>query len=178
VKAISEYVKAQSLSLSQAVVRLDDQYGNGAIVADLAGLSYVMRGKDYDLLDMQGVQTRLTQPPDRASESSAPRERVEPSLTSLISLFRPSGHAHGSSSPHIQQLRPRLAIGITRGKVACLLFYTALPQAAFTPADVVDLASRIGEGLSACEPLKTRSKPQIDGVLIPREARSFGKSWR
>jgi hypothetical protein len=58
-------VKAQSLSLSQAVVRLDAQYGNGAIVADLAGLSYVMRGKDYDLLDMQGVQIRLTQPPDQ-----------------------------------------------------------------------------------------------------------------
>ena len=29
-----------------------------------------------------------------------------------------------------------------------------------------------------CSPMKTRSKPQIDGVLIPRGARSFGKSWR
>jgi hypothetical protein len=35
----------QSVLISQAVVRLDGQYGNGAIVADLAGLGYVMRGK-------------------------------------------------------------------------------------------------------------------------------------
>jgi hypothetical protein len=69
-KAISAYMKAQSLPLSQALVRLDGQYGNGAIVADLAGVAYVMRGKDDDLLDLQEVQTRLAQPPDRASHSS------------------------------------------------------------------------------------------------------------
>jgi hypothetical protein len=44
-------MQAQAVPLSQAVVRLDGQYGNGAIVADLAGLAYVMRGKDYDLLE-------------------------------------------------------------------------------------------------------------------------------
>jgi hypothetical protein len=38
----------QSVPLSQAVVRLDGQYGNGAIVADLAGLGHVMQGK-HDL---------------------------------------------------------------------------------------------------------------------------------
>jgi hypothetical protein len=51
IKAISMYMQAQSMELRQAVVRLDGQYGNGAIVADLAGLAYVMRGKDYDLLE-------------------------------------------------------------------------------------------------------------------------------
>ena len=58
-KAISAYVKAQSVQLRQAVVRLDGQYGNGAIVADPAGLAYVMRGKDYDLLNLPQVQARL-----------------------------------------------------------------------------------------------------------------------
>lgn len=56
-----------STPLSQAVVRLDGQYGNGAIVADLTGLAYVMRGKDYDLLDLQEVQMRLAQPPSRCA---------------------------------------------------------------------------------------------------------------
>src|SRR6266849_1299067 len=65
VKAISAYVRAQPVALSQAVVRLDGQYGNGAIVADLAGLAYVMRGKDYHLLDPAPVQARLAQPPDQ-----------------------------------------------------------------------------------------------------------------
>jgi hypothetical protein len=65
VKAISAYMKALSVPLRQAVVRLDGQYGNGAVVADLAGLAYVMRGKDYDLLDLPQVQARLAQPPDQ-----------------------------------------------------------------------------------------------------------------
>ncbi len=45
VKAISGYVKAQSLPLNQAVVRLDGQYGNGAIVADLVGLGDAHAGQ-------------------------------------------------------------------------------------------------------------------------------------
>lgn len=70
VKAISAYLQAQSLQPGQAVVRLDGQYGNGAIVADLAGLAYVMRGKDYDLLDLESVQARLAQPPDQQTTHS------------------------------------------------------------------------------------------------------------
>src|SRR6266700_3052870 len=65
VKAISAYVKAHAVQPRQAVARLDGQYGNGAIVADLAGLAYVMRGKDYDLLNLPQVQARLAQPPDQ-----------------------------------------------------------------------------------------------------------------
>jgi hypothetical protein len=65
VKAISAYMQTQSLQLGQAVARLDGQYGNGAILADLAGLAYVMRGKDYDLLDQESVQARLARPPDQ-----------------------------------------------------------------------------------------------------------------
>jgi hypothetical protein len=72
VKAISGYVKARTLSLSQAVVRLDGQYGNGAILADLAGLAYVMRGKDCDLLDLPEVQARLAQPPDQETTHRRP----------------------------------------------------------------------------------------------------------
>ena len=34
--AISTYIQAQAVPPSQAVIRLDGQYGNGAIVADLA----------------------------------------------------------------------------------------------------------------------------------------------
>jgi hypothetical protein len=65
ITAISVYMKGQSAPKSQAVVRLDGQYGNGAIAADLSGLAYVMLGKDYDLLDLPQVQICLTQPPDQ-----------------------------------------------------------------------------------------------------------------
>ncbi len=73
VKAISAYVKAQAVPLSQALMRLDGQYGNGAIVADLAGLAYIMRGKDYDLLNRPEVQARLAQPPDQQTTHRCPR---------------------------------------------------------------------------------------------------------
>src|SRR5262249_37980319 len=65
VKAVSVYLQAQAVSPNQAVVRLDGQYGNGAVVADLAGLAYIMRGKDYALLDLPVVQARLARPPDQ-----------------------------------------------------------------------------------------------------------------
>jgi len=77
-KAISAYIQAQSLPLSRAVVRLDGQYGNGAIVADLAGLAYVMRGKDYDLLDLESVQARLAQPPDQQITHRCPGNLPSP----------------------------------------------------------------------------------------------------
>ena len=93
VKAISTYMQAQHLRLAQTVVRLDGQYGNGAIVADLAGLAYVMRGKDYDLLDLPQVQARLAQPPDQ-EKTHPKRKRAGHSMTSLISRFPPpTAHA-------------------------------------------------------------------------------------
>jgi hypothetical protein len=138
VKAISGYVKAQSLPLSQAVVRLDGQYGNGAIVADLAGLSYVMRGKDYDLLDLESVQVRLTQPPDQQTshpETGTCRALFDfPDLS--LSPIGPRTRVIVATHPAAET---EAKIGSTRGKVVYELFYTALPQGAFTPADVVDL---------------------------------------
>jgi hypothetical protein len=138
VKAISAYVQAQSVPLSQAVVRLDGQYGNGAIVADLAGLCYVMRGKDYDLLNLQEVQARLAQPPDQ--------QTTHPETGTCRTLFDCPDLRLSPAGPRTRVIvatHPATAtpapIGTTRGEVVYELFYTALPQGAFTPADVVDL---------------------------------------
>jgi hypothetical protein len=138
VKAISGYMKAQSLPLSQAVVRLDGQYGNGAIVADLAGLAYIMRGKDYDLLDLESVQTRLVQPSDQ--------QTTHPETGTCRALFDFPDLALSPTGPRTRvivathQAAPTKApVGITRGELVYELFYTALPPGAFTPADVVAL---------------------------------------
>ena len=137
-KAISAYMKAQSLPLSQALVRLDGQYGNGAIVADLAGLAYVMRGKDYDLLDLPQVQTRLAQPEDQ--------QTTHPETGTCRALFDFPDLRLSPTGPCIRVIvatHPASAtpapIGTTRGQVVYELFFTALPQEAFTPADVVAL---------------------------------------
>ena len=131
---------AQHVPFSQAVVRLDGQYGNGAIVEDLAvlGLGYVMRGKDYDLLDLPQVQDRLAQPPDQ--------QTTHPETGTCRALFDCPDvplTATGTRCRVIVATHPATAtaspIGTTRDEVVYELFFTALPQGAFTPTDIVDL---------------------------------------
>ena len=137
-KAINGYLQALSLPSSQAVVRLDGQYGNGAILADLAGLAYVMRGKDYDLLNLPPVQARLAQLPDQQTthpETGTCRALFDfPDL--LLSPTGPRTRVIVASRPTSEA---PVKVGTTRGKRIYELFYTALPPGAFTPADVVAL---------------------------------------
>ena len=138
VKAISTYMQAQAVSPNHAVVRLDGQYGNGAIVADLAGLAYIMRGKDYDLLDLESVQACLTQPPDQ--QTTHPETGTRRALFDFPDLsLSPAGpHARVIVATH-QAAPTKAPVGTMRGEMVYELFYTALPAGAFTPADVVAL---------------------------------------
>jgi hypothetical protein len=63
---IVAYQTALGLLPTQALVRLDGLYGDGAIVVDLiaASVCFVMRGKDYALLDLMQVKERLALPAD------------------------------------------------------------------------------------------------------------------
>ncbi len=75
--AIEGYLEAHHLSPIGALLRLDGQYGTGAVIADLAGFSFVMRGKDYTVLDQKCVQSRLHLPADQQfshSESGLVRQ--------------------------------------------------------------------------------------------------------
>src|SRR6266568_117947 len=60
--AIQSYLSAHGLLQECALLRLDGQYGTGTVLSDLAGLPFVMRGKDYALLDRPEVQARLHLP--------------------------------------------------------------------------------------------------------------------
>jgi hypothetical protein len=138
VKGIGAYMKEHAVPLSQAVMRLDGQYGNGAIVADVAGLSYVMRGKDYGLLDFPEVQARLALPPDQQTthpETGTCRALFDcPDL--LLTPTGPRTRVIVATHPATET---EAKIGTTSGGMVYELFYTALPQGAFTPADVVGL---------------------------------------
>ncbi|HEU5378523.1 MAG TPA: hypothetical protein VFV38_24135 [Ktedonobacteraceae bacterium] len=63
--AIGRYLTTHQIEPSRTLIRLDGQYGNGAVLSDLAGFAYVTRGKDYRLLDHPLIQTRLHLPPDQ-----------------------------------------------------------------------------------------------------------------
>jgi len=136
--AIGDYLQAHHLSPTSALVRLDGQYGTGAVIADLAGFLFVMRGKDYTVLDRPAVQCRLRLPADQQfsrSESALVRQLYDcPDVAvgpegmrcRVVVATHPAGET-------------KSRIGHTRKGVVYELFFTQLPQEAFTASDVVAL---------------------------------------
>lgn len=177
VEAIGSYLAVHQLPQECALVRLDGQYGTGAVLADLAGLPFVMRGKDYALLDRAEVQSRLHLPADGSftrPESELVRALYDcpdvPMGTGgqrcrVIVATHPSG-------------KPKSRVGLKRGGVVYELFLTKLPQQAFTASDVVALSLHRG----AFEPTLADEDQEQDeglaGVLTPPVARNAGRSSR
>jgi hypothetical protein len=139
-EAIRAYLTAQHVPFAQGIVRLDGQYGNGAVVADLntLELGYVMRGKDYALLDAPQVQARLALPPDQ--QTTHPETGT---CRALFDWLEVPLSATGWCSRVIVATHPALTtpspIGTTREGIVYELFFTSLPSGAFIPSDVVDL---------------------------------------
>ncbi len=138
VAAIQSYVKAHGFAEERAILRLDGQYGNGAVVSDLAGFSYVTRGKDYRLLDQAEVQARLHLPADQQLEH--PESGIVRTLYDCPdqSLSKAGKRVRIIVATHEAQAS-RSRVGLTRAGLVYELFLTDLPQSAFTAADVVSL---------------------------------------
>jgi hypothetical protein len=138
VAAIRENLNAHNHPEERALLRLDGQYGTGAVLADLAGLAYVMRGKDYQILKRAEVQARLKLPPDQ--HLTHPESGIVRALYDCPDL--PLG-PEGMQCRVIVATHPagttKSRIGVTRSGVVYELFLTPLPQSAFTAADVVAL---------------------------------------
>ncbi len=139
VRVIQAYVKAHDFPPEHALLQMSGQYGTGAVVSDLAGFSYVTRGKDYRLLDRAEVQARLHLPADQ--------HLTQEDQWDLSRALRLSGSAAFSKTGKrvriIVATHPAGAaksrVGVTRSGVVYELFLTDLPQNAFTAADVVSL---------------------------------------
>ena len=118
--------------------RLDGQYGTAAVLADLAGLAYVIRGKDYQILKRAEIQARLKLPPDQ--QLTHPESAMVRTLYDCPDL--PLG-PEGVPCRVIVATHPagaaRSRIGVTRSGMVYELFLTNLPQSGFTAADVVAL---------------------------------------
>ncbi len=138
VAAIQSYVQSHHVAEIQTLVRLDGQYGTGAVLAALAGLAYVTRGKDYRLLDRVEVQTRLHLPPDQQIEH--PESGMVRALYDIPDLLVGTT---GKPCRVVVATHPasekKSRIGVTRQGVVYELFLTNLPQPAFTARDVVAL---------------------------------------
>ncbi len=67
---IQAYIKAHSFPAERTLLRLDGQYGSGAVISDVADFAYVTRGKDYGMLDRTAIQARLHLPADQSLNSA------------------------------------------------------------------------------------------------------------
>ena len=71
VSAIDRYLATNQLSPECTLLRLDGQYGTGAVLSDLVGFADVPRGKEYTVLDHPLVQARLHLPPAQLQQRTA-----------------------------------------------------------------------------------------------------------
>jgi len=76
--AIGRYPTAYQLPQAHTLLRLDGQYGTGAVLTDLAGFAFVTRGKEYSLPDHPLVQARLHLPPDQFQQRTAKPDGAQP----------------------------------------------------------------------------------------------------
>jgi len=136
--AIGRYLTAYHLDAAHTLLRLDGQYGNGAVLADTAGFAFVTRGKDYHLLDHPLIQARLHLPPDQVQQR--PESQLVRSLYDCPEI--PVG-AEGTSCRVVVATHPagnqQSPVGVTRAGIVYELFFTNLPQQGFTAGDVVEV---------------------------------------
>jgi len=138
VLVIQSYLQSHSHPEAHALLRLDGQYGTGAVLADVAGLSCVVRGKDYQLLKRAEVQARLHLPPDQ--HLTHPESGLCRSLYDCPELvLGPAKEACRVVIATHPATETRSPIGVTRGGVVYELFFTRLSQDAFTASDIVAL---------------------------------------
>ena len=155
--AITRYLAAYQLPAERTLLRLDGQYGTGAVLADLTGFAFVTRGKEYSVLDHPLVQARLHLPADQV------QQRPEsPLVRSLYDCSAVAVGAEGVSCRVVVATHPadkkKNPVGVTREGIVYELFFTNLPQQTFTACDVVELYLHRG----AFEPMLTDEDREQD----------------
>jgi hypothetical protein len=171
--AIKGYLEAHHLSPISALLRLDGQYGTGAVITDLAGFPSVPRGKDDSVLDRPEVQSRLHLPADQQFS------RAESGLVRQLSdcpdvAVGPEGVRCRVVVATHPAASKKSRIGDTRHGVVYELFFTHLPQDAFTAADVVALYLHRG----AFEPLLADADQEQDPDRWCSHAPAGQEAWQ
>ncbi len=135
--AIGRYLEAYQLDPSRTLIRLDGQYGTGAVFCDLTGFAFVTRGKEYSVLDHPLVQARLHLPPDQLQQR--PESQVVRSLYDCPEVpVGPAGVLRRVVVATHPASNKKSPVGVTRAGSVYELFFTNLPQRGFTARDVVE----------------------------------------
>src|SRR6266699_5958543 len=178
VTVIQSYLQAHHHSEERVLLRLDGQYGTGAVLADLAGLPFVMRSKEYQLLKRAEIQARLNLPADQHlthAESGmvralydCPDVPVGPDGVQcrVVVATHPAG-------------KEKSPVGVTQSGVVYELFLTRLPQSAFTASDVVALYLHRGafENALADEDQELDPDRWVSHTALGQEAWQIISQW-
>jgi hypothetical protein len=159
--AIKTYITAHSFPAERTLLRLDGHYGSGAVIADVADLGYVMRGKDYGLLDRAAIQARLHLPADQhlhSAESGICRALYD-CPDQRLSQNGPLVRVIVATHPAPAKKKKKRQVGRIRDGVVSELFWTTLPQSAFTASDVVSLYLHRGAFETALEDEDIEQEP-------------------
>ncbi|HEU5381665.1 MAG TPA: hypothetical protein VFV38_40110 [Ktedonobacteraceae bacterium] len=159
--AIQTYVKAHGFPVERTLLRLDGHYGSGAVVSDVADFAYVTRGKDYGLLDHTAIQARLHLPADQhlqSSESGVCRTLYD-CPDQRLSENGPLVRVIVAMHPAPTKKKKKRQVGVIRDGVVYELFWTNLPQSAFTASNVVSLYLHRGAFETALEDEDEEQEP-------------------
>jgi hypothetical protein len=158
---IQAYIKAHSFPTERTLLRLDGQYGSGAVISDVADFAYVTRGKDYGMLDRTAIQARLHLPADQSlnsAESGICRVLYD-CPDQQMSENGPLVRVIVATHPAPTKKKKKRQVGIMRDGIIYELFWTNLPQSAFTTSDVVSLYLHRGAFETALEDEDIEQEP-------------------
>ena len=141
-QAITTYLKHFAFSPEMALIRLDGQYGDAAVIAQiiLAGVHGVPRGRGYQLLEHPQIQRVLAHPPTASVTRINTGEVVE--------LFDGGWLPLGEGLPHVRVIVARhpapppgksVTVGKRVGEWVYELFITTLDADGFLVEDMLDL---------------------------------------
>jgi hypothetical protein len=141
-RAITTYLRHFALSPQVALVRLDGQYGDASVIAQLmeAGVNLVTRGRGYRILEHPQIQQVLAHPPTASVTRMHTSEVVE--------LFEGGWLPLGEGLPCVRVIVARhrapaagkpITVGKRVGEWVYELFMTTLDTDRFLVEDVLDL---------------------------------------
>ncbi len=140
--SIATYLRSFALPAEVALVRLDGQYGDAAVIAQLmeAGVYLVTRGRGYRLLERPQIQSVLAHPPTACVTSVNTAEVVELFECGWLSLSEGLPQARVIVARHRAPAKGEpVTVGKRVGEWVYELFITTLPHDGFLVEDVLDL---------------------------------------
>src|SRR6266542_2406531 len=146
-RVIVAYLEAKGLNPAQGLLRLDALYGNASPLAHIqhAGLGFLTRGRDYQLLDHPKVRSRLQHPCDvtvQHPETQVRRELFD--VGYIMDWLEPMpGLALTCRVIVARQTAPERAEAVTTGKLigpfVYELFLTTAPAQCLHADEIVEL---------------------------------------